>query len=168
MDRKKILVYGYGNPGRGDDGLGPALAGRIESEGREGVDTECSYQLNIEDSIAVSGYDAVIFADAATGSDASFKCSRLEPSLEISFTTHAMNPGSVLALCEDLFGIHVQAYMVAISGYIWNFGEGISARAVENLEAALCCVHRMIDQLQKGEEPADVDACCPVQASGVR
>ena len=150
MDRKKILVYGYGNPGRGDDGLGPALVGRIESEGIPGVDTDSNYQLNIEDSLALSSYETVIFADASLDGEGAFSFTPLEPSMNISFTTHAMDPGSVLALCEELYGKRVRAFMLAIRGFCWDFHEGLSTNAEENLEAALIDVRAKIRGLQSG------------------
>ncbi|VGO14536.1 hypothetical protein PDESU_03099 [Pontiella desulfatans] len=59
------LVIGYGNPGRLDDGLGPAFAERIQGLGLSGVTVESNYQLNIEDAELVSRYDTVVFADAS-------------------------------------------------------------------------------------------------------
>ena len=55
--RHRILVYGYGNPGREDDGAGPYLAGLFEEAGLLGVDTDADYQLQIEDAVAISEYD---------------------------------------------------------------------------------------------------------------
>jgi len=66
---KKILVYGYGNPGRQDDALGVRLAENIEQwvqdDHIENVEVDYNYQLNIEDSDRVSKSDIVIFADAS-------------------------------------------------------------------------------------------------------
>ena len=53
---KRILVLGYGNPGRQDDGLGPAVAAGIDSLGWPGVSTLDAYQLNIEDAIDVAAH----------------------------------------------------------------------------------------------------------------
>ena len=58
MDRK-ILVYGYGNPGRQDDGLGVALVEELEqwvaTEKIPGLDFDSNYQLNAEDALAGFG-----------------------------------------------------------------------------------------------------------------
>ena len=61
----KVLVIGYGNPGRLDDGLGPALAAAIESAAPAGVTVDADYQLTVEDAAAVAEHDVVVFADAA-------------------------------------------------------------------------------------------------------
>ena len=64
-----VLLYGYGNPGRQDDGLGNAFIDRIEEwikeEGLENIELDSNYQLNIEDAEAISNYDIAIFIDAS-------------------------------------------------------------------------------------------------------
>ncbi len=65
----RVLVYGYGNPGRLDDGLGPALVRELSRRGlRAEADLETAYQLQVEDAARVAEYDLVIFADAAPAS----------------------------------------------------------------------------------------------------
>src|SRR5450432_1649313 len=53
----RILVIGYGNPGREDDGLGPAAAAEIERLGRPGVSVRGNYQLVLEDAADVAEAD---------------------------------------------------------------------------------------------------------------
>ncbi|MBN2158519.1 MAG: hypothetical protein JW807_03915 [Spirochaetes bacterium] len=60
----------------------------------------------------------------------------LEPSKEVSFTTHAMSPGSVLSLCRDRCGKEDEAYVLAIRGYGWEFVERLTPEAEKNLEEA--------------------------------
>lgn len=133
----KILVYGFGNPGRGDDGLGIALADRLEERRLPGVSCERNYQLNIEDALEIAAYDAVLFADASINAIEPFELRELLPAEEICFTTHAMTAHSVLALCEDLYRRSPRAFMMAIRGYSWNAEEGLSGAAADNLEKAV-------------------------------
>jgi len=133
----KILVYGIGNPGRRDDGLGPALVELLEAARLEGVDLDSNYQLNIEDALACSKHDTVIFADASETAETPFAFIRLEPSREIAFTTHELSPAAVLALCEELYGRRPQAWVMAIRGHEWDVGEGLSPEAEVCLSAAL-------------------------------
>ena len=49
---RKVLLIGYGNPGRLDDGLGPALAAAVEKLAIPGVTVDADYQLNVEDAAA--------------------------------------------------------------------------------------------------------------------
>jgi hydrogenase maturation protease len=145
----KILIIGIGNPGRGDDGLGPALAA-----GLAGIDPEAlpegavvevpgrpiaavwRYQLNIEDAALIRDYDGVVFADASNSGGEPLEFGGVGPAASIAFTTHEMPPAAVLALCEELFGPAPPAHLLAIRGYSWEPAEGLSAAARLNLEAA--------------------------------
>ncbi len=131
----KVLVYGYGNPGRMDDGIGVEIAERIERE-FPGIAVDSNYQLNVEDAYRLSGIDAVIFVDASLDSGEPFEFRRVEPSLNITFTTHSMLPDSVLSLCAELYGRHPDAYVLAVRGYSWDLNEGLSAGAKANSERA--------------------------------
>ncbi len=134
--QNRILVYGYGNPGRQDDGLGPALVERLEGERLPGVATDSNYQLQIEDAVAVAESGTVIFVDATVSGDGPFTFTEIEPSGEITFTTHTISPGSILALCHELYSKEVRAYVLAIRGYGWEFVEKLTPEAEKNLEEA--------------------------------
>ena len=142
MTVAKVLVYGIGNPGRGDDGLGPALVGLLEAAGIEGVALDANYQLNVEDALACSGHDRVIFADASETGAEPFAFEALAPAPEIAFTTHELSPAAVLALCAEPLRPAPEAWTLAIRGYEWDVGEGLSPRAEVNLSAALAFLVR--------------------------
>jgi hydrogenase maturation protease len=133
----RTLVIGIGNPGRGDDGLGPALVELLEAARLDGVALDSNYQLNVEDALACSEHDTVIFVDASETCEAPFAFAELEPAREIVFTTHELSPAAVLALSEELYGKRPLASTLAIRGYVWDIGEGLSPRAEINLSAAL-------------------------------
>ena len=135
-----LLIYGYGNPGRQDDGLGVTLVEELEawarSEGVVGVAFDSNYQLNAEDALAVAASRAVVFIDAATEGAKPFEFRPLEPRAEIAFSTHAMSPESVLALAAELYGAKPPAWMLAIRGQSWEPGEPPTSAALANLAAA--------------------------------
>ncbi len=132
----KILIYGYGNPGRQDDGLGDAVVQLIEQTPIPGVTTDSNYQLNIEDAALVAEHDLVVFADASVNAAEPFEFTRIHPASEIAFTTHAMSAPSVLALCEELYQKKPTAYLLAIRGYEWNQEQPMSEPAKNNLKKA--------------------------------
>ena len=136
----RILVYGYGNPGRQDDGLGIALVSQLqkwaEKVGREDIRFDNNYQLNIEDADAISAHDLVIFADASEEDIEDFCLSVVDGDGKLSFTTHAASPAYILKLCQELFQKNPLVLLLHIKGYEWNFREGLSERAEENLQAA--------------------------------
>jgi len=142
-------VYGFGNPGRQDDGLGPMIIDKLETENIAGITTDSNYQLNIEDADNISGSDIVIFVDASIDADEPFSFKRIEPSAEITFTTHSMSPESVIALCGDIYGRVPESYVLAIRGYEWEMFEGLTEKAMKNFNEAYRFLLEKIDDMLK-------------------
>lgn len=141
MKRKlKILVYGYGNPGRQDDGLGVAMTDKIEKwahkESLASIEVESNYQLNIEDASNISGHDIVYFVDASKENIDSFYIEEVTPSEKADFTTHSASPGFILDLCHKIYKKYPQTYLLHIKGYEWEFMEEMTEKAKNNLEKA--------------------------------
>ncbi len=136
----RILVYGYGNPGRQDDGLGIALVDRLEAwaadEKLTGISFENNYQLNIEDAEAISDQDLVVFADASEEDIEDYCLSEVDGTGKMSFTTHAASPSYVVKLCQELFDRTPRVLLLHIKGYAWNFQEGLTDPALKNLDLA--------------------------------
>jgi hydrogenase maturation protease len=141
----RVLVLGYGNPGRLDDGLGPALAEAIESLHLPGVDVDADYQLTVEDASAVAEHDVVVFADAAEAGDEPFFFRAVAPAGGAGFTSHGCRPGGVMALAGELFQAAAKGYILGIRGYEFNeFGEALSDRARRNLAAAAAFLRQVL------------------------
>jgi hydrogenase maturation protease len=136
-DACRILVLAWGNPGRRDDGLGPALARLVADRAPPGVQVESDYQLQIEHAYAVASHDVVVFVDAAIRGPEPFHLAPLEPARDVAFTTHALSPAAVLSLARDCFGATPRAFLFAVRGHDFSgFGEGLGAPAARNLAAA--------------------------------
>jgi len=136
-DRKKILLIGFGNPARADDGLGPALAEKIESKNLSLVTVEADYQLTIEDSAQVAEHDIVIFADAQVFGPEPFSFEPVVAKCSDSFSTHSVEPAHIMALAESLFGSKAKGFILGIRGYEFDrFGDGLSEKAKANLQKA--------------------------------
>lgn len=137
-----ILVYGYGNPGRQDDGLGAAMMQQLDAwlanHPDLNVDTDCNYQLNIEDAAAIAGRSMVIFVDATLDESVKqFRFSPVNPSdARVEFTMHAVSPSFVLDLCNKIHGSSPQAWLLEVRGYNWDFEERLSNEAQLNLMVA--------------------------------
>lgn len=143
----RVLVIGYGNPGREDDGLGPAAACAIERLGRPHVSTIDNYQLTIEDAIDIAEHDIVWFVDAACRGGAPCAVRRLSPVFEFGFTSHLLKPETLLAIVAQQFGWRPKAHLVSIRGYDFDFREGLTERASGNLAIAVALLRRRIDGL---------------------
>jgi hydrogenase maturation protease len=154
-----ILIYGYGNPGRQDDGLGNAFVDHIEkwaSENNlEGIEFDSNYQLNIEDAHAIADKDIAIFIDASVEEIEDYCISKVTESSKISFTTHAASPGYIVDLCKNVYKKAPPTYLVHIRGYEWEFMEGLTEKAIVNLDMALAHIKPLLlnpESLIKDEE----------------
>ncbi|MCD4745021.1 MAG: hypothetical protein K8R58_01840 [Bacteroidales bacterium] len=137
----KILLYGYGNPGRQDDGLGNEFVNRmqewINKEGIKNFEFESNYQLNIEDAHVISDKELVIFIDASDEDIQDFCISKVTESSKMSFTTHSASPGFIVDLCKKLFNKSPLTLLLHIKGYEWNLKEELTEKAEENLNKAM-------------------------------
>jgi hydrogenase maturation protease len=138
----RILVLGFGNPGRQDDGLGPAAAARIEAAGRLDVTAYDTYQLNIEDAVDVAEHDVVWFVDAARAGPAPFTVQALSPASTLEFTSHLVRPEAILAMADQYYAATPRAFLLAIRGYAFEFTEGLTPAATDNLERAVAMLER--------------------------
>jgi hydrogenase maturation protease len=143
--QRNVLVLGYGNPGRLDDGLGPALVAALEARRIPGLTAEADYQLSVEDAESVARCDVVVFADADVSGPEPYGLRRIEPCAQPGFSTHSVDPETVLGLAHDLFGARAEGYVLGIRGYRFNgFGEEISEKARRNLSAALAFIEARV------------------------
>lgn len=134
----KVLVLAYGNPGRIDDGLGPAFAEELGGAKLAGVTVDVDYQLTVEDAAAIAENDYVIFADAAVRGEEPFSFKPVKPAMEISFSSHSIEPHALLAMAHTMFGAKTAGFALGIRGYEFDeFGERLSEKARLNLAAAL-------------------------------
>jgi hydrogenase maturation protease len=140
----RILVLGYGNPGRQDDGLGPALAARIDELGWPNITSYDNYQLTIEDALEVAEHDIVWFVDAAKAGPSPYSVRDLSAASSIEFTSHIVSPEAVLAIACQYFGKSPTAFLLAVRGYQFEFVEELTSGAVDNLRAALAMLTGLI------------------------
>lgn len=147
----KILLYGFGNIGRQDDGLGILLTERMEELARKhafkGLDFEANYQLNIEDAHTLSQYDVVLFADAGVCQSVPAMIKKVEPSAKTEFTMHAMDPSFILHLCRVLYDKSPETYIITIGAIEFEFGQPITAEASQNLEVAISLVLKKLNEI---------------------
>ena len=146
---KKILIYGYGNPGRQDDGLGKALIDIAEMWAEEmkleHLTLDTNYLLQVEDVLLMRDKDLVIFVDASMEEHVrDYHFEEVEPDSKATFTMHSVSPGYILALYQKLFGEHPPSFLLHIKGYRWELGESITPEAEQNLEQAWVAIKKII------------------------
>jgi hydrogenase maturation protease len=143
----RVLILAYGNPLRGDDGLGwhaaQALAGEIDGETVRVLFCE---QLTPDLAETASACRRIIFIDASVSeAPGVVSCRRLKPSSGSpgSFT-HEISPEGLLAWTRALFGSTPDASLVSVGAESFEFGQGLSPSVAKSLPALLACVREQV------------------------
>lgn len=148
------LVLGYGNPARGDDGLGPALIERLATLALEDLETRVDYQLCVEDALDIGDFDQVIFVDASIDVAPPYLHYPLPATvIPATLDTHGISPEALIHLARTLFGAETKASILAIRGYDFEpFSESLSAEAARNLDAAFNYLAEKLREREAGAE----------------
>lgn len=134
----ETLVFGWGNPSRGDDALGPLAVQAIEALGRPDVECLTDFQLQVEHALDLQGRRRVLFIDASRSVLAPYAVTPLQARADASYTTHEMSPEAVLHVYGSVLGgPPPPALLLAIRGDRWMLGTDPSPEAMANLTAAL-------------------------------
>lgn len=134
----RILVFGYGNPGRGDDGAGPLLAAALRSLNLPHVDVESDYQLSVDDALSVCDHATVIFVDADVNGPPPFRFSHVKPVRCLGMSGHRASPGEIMGVAREVFAEQPPAYVLGVRGYDFGqFCESLSSQARANVREAL-------------------------------
>jgi hydrogenase maturation protease len=133
-----LLIFGWGNPSRGDDALGPLLVERIEALNLPQVECLTDFQLQVEHALDLLERRRILFVDASLDAAAPFAVTRLAPARDASFSTHAITPESVMQVYVDLHDDDPPpCELLAIRGERFELGEDLSPTAASHLDAAL-------------------------------
>lgn len=138
-----LLIFGYGNPSRGDDAIGPLLLDRLEALDLPYVELLTDFQLQVEHACDLQERERVLFIDASVSCAAPYAFSRLHAQKDPSYTSHIMSPAAVLHAYRELYGPPPPAYLLAVRGERFELGESLSAAATASLEAAFELLQRL-------------------------
>jgi len=163
FDDTDTLIYGVGNVGRQDDGLGWAFIDWLEEQvWCRNAQRERFYQLSLEDADLFSRVQRVLLVDASKDPALeSFSLYCAAPRLDFSFTSHALSIETVMATCQICFGRAPQVHVLAIRGYQWELQQGLTTQAQRNLLAATSFLTRSL-QIAGGlkrKGPAGSECC---------
>ncbi len=149
---REILLIGYGNPLRGDDGAGQAVAERL-GELIDGRSLRCipAHQLLPEMAEAISEARFVYFVDAEVGAEPGEIVRRV---VEASGTagdahSHHFTPGGLLQVAVLLYGRCPPAALITIGGEAFDEPDRLSA-VVETAVAAVVSI--IAEEVQHIEE----------------
>ena len=124
-----LLVIGYGNTLRGDDGVGPRVAEAVDARHLPGVRTLVCQQLSPEHAAPIALAGTVIFVDAAVDAPKEVQFRYLEPDDTSQLMAHAADPRTMLALSRDVFGHVPHALWLTIPAEKMDFSEQLTSTA---------------------------------------
>jgi len=132
------LIYGIGNVGRQDDGLGWAFIDWLEEQSIcPKADIMRHYQLHLEDADLISYKKQVLFVDATKAPDVeTFQLEKMKAKMDFSFSSHAISIPSIMATCRQCFDKVPNVQLLTIKGYEWELQEGLTSMAKQNLDIA--------------------------------
>ncbi len=137
MKKNKTIVFGIGNVGRQDDGLGWLFLDYLTEKQYNHLDLEYRYQLQIEDAELICNYETVIFVDAVKSNVVEgFYFEECKPSAKYGFSTHELAPETILHLAKSLYQHQPKTYILGIQGIQWNLEIGLTDKAILNFNKA--------------------------------
>jgi hydrogenase maturation protease len=140
-DRKEspsgLLVIGYGNTLRSDDGVGPKVADAVSALALPGVRALACPLLTPELADPISRACVAIFVDAAVDAPREVQLRKLAPADTSQIMAHAASPATLLALARDVFGHAPEAWWLTIPVENLGIGEELSPLAQRGFEIAV-------------------------------
>jgi len=152
------LIFGYGNPSRGDDALGPLMLQHLEilkpCHGWHRIELLSDYQLQVEHALDLLNCRLVLFIDASVSCVAPYRFERLQEKRDDSYTSHAMSPAAVLYTYRQLYHCSPPpTYLLSVLGERFELGESLSPSASAHMQRALRLAERVCRQAQLGNGP---------------
>jgi hydrogenase maturation protease len=144
---KRILVIGYGNELRGDDGLGPKLACAIDALALPDVAVLVCHQLTPELADPLSRAEFAVFIDARIDGSSGVQLHPLHEPQRASFSPHASDPAALLALSRAVYGVAPHGWWLTLPAVDLGIGEGLSLAAQESFERGLAAFRQLRDRI---------------------
>lgn len=141
----RTLIIGYGNPLRGDDGLGWHAAGQLRMMKLKDADVLTLHQLTPELAEDASRAELVIFLDASeTGTPGEWRNETVLPEAGPQAFTHHASPAGILSNAGALFGNTPKGLLFTMTGESFDYREGLSATVAARLPEMLAAVVRAV------------------------
>lgn len=143
-----VLIIGYGNVLRGDDGAGCAAARLLRDLLDSSADVREVHQLLPELAEVISRSDLVIFIDAARGnSPGRIVRKRIHPVRSTTTLAHHLVPQKLLAVAQDLYGRSPEAHLFSVVGESFDCSQVLSPRVRAALPLLARSAKRLIDHV---------------------
>lgn len=142
-----VLIIGYGNPLRSDDGVGWHAADEIAREfSSPDIRVVRLQQLLPEIAEDASRANLALFIDARQGgTPGEITCEALEANTTVTPAySHDLSPASVLRLAEQLYGKRPRAHLLTVSGESFTDGDSLSPAVAAALPQLIAHIKTLI------------------------
>jgi hydrogenase maturation protease len=155
-----ILIIGYGNELRSDDGLGLRVAEEIAAADYPGVRVQSACQLMPELAAELAKARMVVFVDAlAVPGRVTVELTPVRAEEIADWSTHTADPRTLLALTRAVYGRTPEAWWLMVPGRIFDFGEGLSSAAEEGVLQAVAHLKKLIQMKMRCRPSAGEKTC---------
>jgi hydrogenase maturation protease len=150
------LIIGYGNPLRGDDGLGWHAAQQIAAcDWARGAEVIACHQLTPELAAQVGAAGLVIFIDVhcptaaePATSPEQVRCQRVQPGPTnqpgVGSFSHHLDPAMLLACAQVLYQAAPPAYLLSLTSDYFDYATELSPAMQARLPALLAQVRALL------------------------
>jgi hydrogenase maturation protease len=150
------VLVGVGNPYRGDDGAGPAVAERVRSHAPAGVEVVTCEQEASRVIDAFEGADSAVLVDAVSSGAEPGTVHRFDaadgpvPARAFRSSTHAFGVGEAIELARALGKLPASVIVYGIEGSAFAAGEGLSPAVEGAVDRA---AEAVLEELAREGEP---------------
>jgi hydrogenase maturation protease len=125
-----VLVVGFGNPLRGDDGVGCSAAGLLAADPRlEGATVLARHQLTPELATDIAGASLVVLIDASVddGAAGSVAVRSIQPRRDSPLSwSHHLDPAALAGLADALYDHVPPMVLVSVTGAAFTGADRLS------------------------------------------
>lgn len=143
----KILIIGYGNTLRGDDGAGQKVAEIVANWNMNDIISLAVHQLTPELVDIIAQVELTIFIDVIpviNQETAKLAINPLKITLKTNQLGHHNTPENLLSLTQAIYGKVPPAYLILIPAINFEFGEEFSSMTKKFIDLALTEIKTII------------------------
>jgi hydrogenase maturation protease len=142
---RRVLVIGYGNTLRGDDGVGQHVALAVSKWNVPGLSVMSVHQLTAELAEPIARAELALFVDAKmTAPGDLVEIHPLQSSNTASSIGHTSDPRCLLALADAVYGRQPAAWLISVPAADLSVRDGLSATASRAAKLALAHIAELI------------------------
>lgn len=125
----RLVIIGYGNSLRGDDGAGWHAAAALAQDPRlAGVDVLSRHQLTVELAADIAHARLAVLVDAcASGVPGTVSVRQVQSSYPLAAAwSHHLPPDALVDLTKALYGTCPPVFLVTVTGTFFGYGDRLS------------------------------------------